>query len=150
MKIQIKDKNTLEDYVSSGGTKKISDQIEYLISQLAGKEIHPSSVEIIINGDEQTPIFTWGGNENLGAFYNSKIDPFWVESYDLEDNNLYACRTCNYTVNEDNIYELNSGKIYDEATDSYRKILWKDKIAENDTTCPICFGQKTFVKINKS
>ena len=141
MTVTLKSREDIINYITDNGNKKIDDNIEAMVNQLAGTTIKPIDYKVnIVNG-----IISYEFYADLGptlGWYRQFIDPNWIESYDLEEQvGQIICVRCHFRVSPESEYQYQKEKIFDEETQEYRKVLWKDVMDpeyEDSVVCPLC------------
>jgi len=151
MKITIKSLEELKEIATSNGTSDtIDDQLLNLITFIADKDLYPDDLDIYFKQGEKHYTFIIRTLEPSKNLYNIKIPEIWVKEYDLEDyGNNYICKVCKFIVSPESKYQFEDGKIYNENTQKFERLTWKQAISgeANPVICPVCFTKNMFVKV---
>ena len=145
MKIKLKTLDELKEIATGGdSSKKIDERVLYLLEEIADKEYHPDDLDVAVTGKDKQYTFIISELNPVKRLYRTRIPEIWCKDYDLEEyGNNYLCKRCAFTPSPDSRYQLEEGKIYDENTKQWRRVLWKDVIEDkyvDPVVCPVCFG----------
>jgi len=152
MKIKLKTLDELKKIATGGDdSKTIEDQTLFLLEEIADKEYQADDLDVAIAGSDKKYTFIINTLNPVKRLYTIRIPEVWCKDYDLEEyGDNYLCKRCSFTPAPNTTYQLEKGRIYDEATKKWRRLTWKEAIEEkkiDPVICPVCFGSNCFTTV---